>query len=151
MSTFFDNVTIRFWHGGSFKHQDNGELVYVGGKGRNIKVDTDLLCYWELFEFANQCGYITVDGFYYLVSGLSLENGLRKIEGDEEVVELIKIANEYRHVDVYFLHNENVVCNPIQREEGVGKDGESLPKSTPSQITDKVHETPQPKSTRGKK
>uniref|UniRef100_A0A803LLK9 PB1-like domain-containing protein n=1 Tax=Chenopodium quinoa TaxID=63459 RepID=A0A803LLK9_CHEQI len=120
MSSFFDSVTIRFWHGGEFKHQHNGELVYVGGKGRNFKADTNLLCYWELLEYANKCGYIAVAGIYYLVPGMSLEDGLRKIDGDEEVLELIKIANTHKRADVYFLHHKEPSerRHAVQSEEG---------------------------------
>lgn len=164
MSSFFDSVTIRFWHGGEFKHQHNGELVYVGGKGRNFKVDTDLLCYWELLEYANKCGYIAVAGIYYLVPGMSLEDGLRKIDGDEEVLELIKIANTHKRADVYFLHHEEpserrhavqseegAVSNPaVQSEEGVivGNRAESSPKS---QTTVKDVENPTSKVNNRKK
>ncbi|XP_021743215.1 uncharacterized protein LOC110709312 [Chenopodium quinoa] len=42
------NVTLRFWHGGKFKHVRNGELVYIGGEGRTYSVDPK---YFLLFLF----------------------------------------------------------------------------------------------------
>ncbi|KAL2934406.1 Nucleoprotein TPR [Bienertia sinuspersici] len=103
-SKFFDNVSVRMWHGGNFKTVGNSELVYMGGMGRCFSVDPDLLCYWDLLEFAKKCGYVSVDTMYYLVPGLSLENGLRKIVGDEEVLQMVEIANKYRAVEVYLVH-----------------------------------------------
>ncbi|KAL2928879.1 MutS protein-like protein 5 [Bienertia sinuspersici] len=55
-------------------------------------------------ENNEKCGYVSVDTMYYLVPGLSLENGLRKIVGDEEVLQMVEIANKYRAVEVYLVH-----------------------------------------------
>ncbi|KAL2926862.1 DNA replication complex GINS protein PSF1 [Bienertia sinuspersici] len=52
------------------------------------------------------CGYDNVQGMYYLVPGMSLENGLRKIIGDEEVLQMGEVAVKYRAVEVYLLHSE---------------------------------------------
>ncbi|KAL2938836.1 Filamin A-interacting protein 1-like, partial [Bienertia sinuspersici] len=106
MSTVFDNVTIRFWHGGGFKTVGNNDMVYKGGVGRNFVVDPDELCYWDLVEFGRKCGHDNVQGMYYLVPGMSLENGLRKIIGDEEVLQMGEIAVKYRAVEAYLLHSE---------------------------------------------
>lgn len=101
----FENVTLKFWHGGSFKNEGNGELVYMGGQGRTFQVAPDELCYWELILFAKKCGYSEISGIYYLVPGMSLANGLRKIVGDPEVFDMGEIVMKCRCIDVYVLHS----------------------------------------------
>uniref|UniRef100_A0A803LIX4 PB1-like domain-containing protein n=1 Tax=Chenopodium quinoa TaxID=63459 RepID=A0A803LIX4_CHEQI len=96
--------SLRYWHGGSFKIVGNGELVYMGGKGRTFQVSPDELCYWELLELGTKCGdYINIDALYYLVPGKSLADGLRKIAGDAEVLEMGEIVMKHRSIDVVDL------------------------------------------------
>uniref|UniRef100_A0A803M6I5 PB1-like domain-containing protein n=1 Tax=Chenopodium quinoa TaxID=63459 RepID=A0A803M6I5_CHEQI len=102
-----ENVSLRYWHGGNFKIVGNGELVYMGGKGRTFQVSPDELCYWELLELGTKCGdYIKIAALYYLVPGKSLADGLRKIAGDAEVLEMGEIVMKHRSIDVYVLHSD---------------------------------------------
>uniref|UniRef100_A0A803MGQ6 PB1-like domain-containing protein n=1 Tax=Chenopodium quinoa TaxID=63459 RepID=A0A803MGQ6_CHEQI len=103
----FENVTLRFWYGGRFKHVvGKEELVYMGGMGRTFQVAPDELCYWELVHFGKKCGdYSDIAGLYFLVPNLSLADGLRKITEDAEVLEMGEIVMKHRSVDVYVLHS----------------------------------------------
>uniref|UniRef100_A0A803MN27 PB1-like domain-containing protein n=1 Tax=Chenopodium quinoa TaxID=63459 RepID=A0A803MN27_CHEQI len=104
--TLFENVSLRYWHGGSFKIVGNGELMYMGGKGRTFQVSPDELCYWELLELGTKCrDYINITALYYLVPRKSLADGLRKIAGDVEVLEMGEIVMKHRSIDVYVLHS----------------------------------------------
>ncbi|KAL2939828.1 Transposase for insertion sequence element IS1081 [Bienertia sinuspersici] len=158
MSTVFDNVTIRFWHGGGFTTVGNNDMVYKGGVGRNFFVDPDELCYWDVVEFGRKCGHDNVLGMYYLVPGMSLENGLRKIIGDEEVLQMGEIAVKYRAVEVYLLHSEvepnlspceqpiqSIVSNPIQTEIGaknLTQNTENIVENPPSKVNRRKKLTP---------
>ncbi|KAL2898965.1 hypothetical protein RDABS01_024047 [Bienertia sinuspersici] len=86
---------------------------------------------------------------------MSLENGLRKIIGDEEVLQMREIAVKYRAVEVYLLHSEvepnlspceqpiqSIVSNPIQTEIGV---------KNPTQNTENIVENPPSKVNKRKK
>ncbi|KAL2923150.1 Ribosome maturation factor RimP, partial [Bienertia sinuspersici] len=138
MSTVFDNVTIRFCHGGGFKTVGNNDMVYKGGVGRNFVVDPDELCYWDSVEFGRKCGHDNVKGMYYLVPGMSLENGLRKIIGDEEVLQMGEIAVKYRAVEVYLLHSE-VEPNLSPCEQPIQK---NIVENPPSKVNRRKKLTP---------
>uniref|UniRef100_A0A803MHW9 Uncharacterized protein n=1 Tax=Chenopodium quinoa TaxID=63459 RepID=A0A803MHW9_CHEQI len=83
---------IKVWHGGSFKHVNNGEMVYLGGKGRTFK------------------------------------DGLRRIDGDKEVLELGEIAINNRCVELYLKH---VDPDPPLTSQGSECSDESDPEYAP--------------------
>uniref|UniRef100_A0A803M7X8 PB1-like domain-containing protein n=1 Tax=Chenopodium quinoa TaxID=63459 RepID=A0A803M7X8_CHEQI len=123
MSTFFDNLTIRFWHGGNFK--------IIGNE---------------------KCGYASVNGMFYLIPGMILQDGLRRIEGDTEVLELVELTKKFRALEIYLLHHDvGLILTPREvvscskgREEVVLDTGvenppqiiEVQPVENPSQIED---------------
>uniref|UniRef100_A0A803N4Q7 PB1-like domain-containing protein n=1 Tax=Chenopodium quinoa TaxID=63459 RepID=A0A803N4Q7_CHEQI len=102
----FSAITLKYWFGGSFKTVANRELVYVGGKGKTFNIDPDLLCWWWLEDFAKKCdGIGNIEFMYYLVSGLSLVNGLRKSDRSSDANDEIK-GGEYDDEDVKEQWNE---------------------------------------------
>uniref|UniRef100_A0A803M872 PB1-like domain-containing protein n=1 Tax=Chenopodium quinoa TaxID=63459 RepID=A0A803M872_CHEQI len=119
MRKAFGIVTLKFWHGGVFKFVGNGEMVYQGGKGATKQVDPDLLCYFDLLEMGKECGEVkVVEGLYYLIPGLSLSNGLRRIVNDSDVVELGGYADKFRTVEVYVFHGvESLELEPTELPE----------------------------------
>ncbi|KAL2922604.1 GTPase-activating protein BEM3 [Bienertia sinuspersici] len=99
-----DSVTLRFYHGGLFKKIGVG-LKYIGGMGRTFKVDLDELCWFFLEQLAKECGcYNLIEEIYYLIPGLNLDNGLRKVYTDKEVLEMAAIVNKNRAIDLYVVH-----------------------------------------------
>lgn len=100
----FDAVTVKIWHGGRFKNVSNGDLVYEGGVGRTFAVDPDEICYFYLIELGKKCGDYEIEGVFYLIPGLNLTNGLRKVNGDNECRDMIDLALKFRCVDVYIYH-----------------------------------------------
>ncbi|KMT01307.1 hypothetical protein BVRB_9g213230 [Beta vulgaris subsp. vulgaris] len=111
-------ITLMFWHGGVFKNEANGDLVYEGGKGRTFDTDPDLICWWDLLDLAKKCGnYEKVGALYYLVPGRRLVNGLVRIVEDKDAVELGKVAMNNRCVEIYVLHGDklpNLQENPTE-------------------------------------
>ncbi|KAL2943716.1 UDP-N-acetylglucosamine--N-acetylmuramyl-(pentapeptide) pyrophosphoryl-undecaprenol N-acetylglucosamine transferase [Bienertia sinuspersici] len=92
-------VTLKFWHGGLFKKDKNGDLFY--------NVDADELCWWFLRDLASRCGSYRKDKIqtiYYLMPGMSLAEGLRRVYSDLEVRQMGKILLKYRCIDLYVLH-----------------------------------------------
>lgn len=59
-----------------------GNLIYVRAEGRSSIVDPHELCWFYLVELAVKCGsYKKADTIHYLLPGLNLNNGLRKVLG----------------------------------------------------------------------
>lgn len=76
----FDNISLRFWHGGKLTIVGNGQLIYMGEEGRTFTVDPNELCYFDLVELAKKSEqYNKIKGLYFLALGRTLVNGLRKI------------------------------------------------------------------------
>uniref|UniRef100_A0A803L2T9 PB1-like domain-containing protein n=1 Tax=Chenopodium quinoa TaxID=63459 RepID=A0A803L2T9_CHEQI len=146
-NSLFENVSLRYWHGGNFKIVGNGELVYMCGKGRTFQVSPDELCYWELLELGTKCGdYINIVALYYLVPGKSLADGLRKIAGDAEVLEMGEIVMKHRSIDVYVLHSDK------EPQVSVENPSTSISQSSSEHITTPISKNiPHPKPTKPKK
>ncbi|KAL2898833.1 Large-conductance mechanosensitive channel, partial [Bienertia sinuspersici] len=67
-----DTVSLKFFHGGTFK------------KGKNV--DPDELCWFYLKELVEKCGASTdALKIYYLMSGIDFLSGLRSVYDDNEV------------------------------------------------------------------
>ena len=85
------------------KSQD--ELHYLGGEERRFNVDHDELCWLWLEELAKKCGpYMKIEEIYYLISGKSLEDRLRRVYVDKEVLQMAEIVFAYGCIDFYVLH-----------------------------------------------
>ncbi|KAL2928950.1 putative hemoglobin and hemoglobin-haptoglobin-binding protein 3 [Bienertia sinuspersici] len=109
MAGIFDSATLKIWHGGAFKNGRNGDLIYVGGKAKTFEIDPDVLCLHWLMNLAKSCGnYKVIEGFFYLISKDTTENGLRKVENDDTVREMIELMKNSRCLEVYVLHGLNV-------------------------------------------
>ncbi|KAL2937954.1 hypothetical protein RDABS01_021403 [Bienertia sinuspersici] len=101
-----EGISLRFWHGGLFKKGNNGHLDYVGGMGRVFTVDPDQLCGFFLEELAMKCGnYSKIEGIYYALLGKSLDQGLRRVYADSEVLEMDEIGIKNRGIDLYVLYS----------------------------------------------
>ena len=83
-----EKLSIKIWYGGKFK-KTKGGISYVGGFGRIMEVDPDDLSmnYW--MSLANKCnGDRGIQGLFYLLPSYILKDGLKKIDGENVVVEL---------------------------------------------------------------
>ncbi|CAH9118432.1 unnamed protein product [Cuscuta epithymum] len=101
------NLSLRFWHGGLFRKTQDA-LVYVNGRSKFFEIDPDELCWFWLEELTKKCGsYNVIDEIFYLVPGLSLDKGLRKVYNDQEVqqmTEMTEILLKVGPLDLYVLH-----------------------------------------------
>ncbi|XP_048502702.1 uncharacterized protein LOC125498520 [Beta vulgaris subsp. vulgaris] len=79
----FENVTLRYWHGGKFQVGKNGELLYLGGQGRTFQVKPNEMCFWGVQESACKSRNCSeVDKVYYKFEGKTLMEGLSEDEDD---------------------------------------------------------------------
>ena len=81
---------IEIHSGGQFER--NLELVYLGGKVSTYpKVNPDRLSYFEIQDMVAECGSPSTSLVYYLIPGGNLEQGLRLITGDDEVLYMCEL------------------------------------------------------------
>ncbi|XP_065629274.1 uncharacterized protein LOC136067409 [Quercus suber] len=77
-------------HGGQFVW--NPDLVYLGGSTSLVdNVDPDRLSYFEIQGICSDVGAISTSRYHYLIPGGNLEQGLRLIDGDDDVVYMCEI------------------------------------------------------------
>uniref|UniRef100_A0A803KTW2 PB1-like domain-containing protein n=1 Tax=Chenopodium quinoa TaxID=63459 RepID=A0A803KTW2_CHEQI len=81
----------------------------MNGQNRTFNVDPDELCSFYLVELVMKCARYDgrIQGFLYLVPGLSMEDGLRRVTDDDSMREMIRVAEKHRGVEVYAMHCEN--------------------------------------------
>ncbi|KNA06637.1 hypothetical protein SOVF_179230 [Spinacia oleracea] len=143
-------VTLKFFHGGLFKEQKNG-VVYLGGKIRTFEVDLDELCWFWLVDLAKKCGegsYQKIEQVFYLVPGKNMNNGLRRVYSDTEVLEMTAFAKKNRCIDLYVLHGvDTPVVLPIDPAELQAALEKVHPPKTTTPPPPKTATSPPPKTT----
>ncbi|KAL4614665.1 hypothetical protein ACB092_07G069600 [Castanea dentata] len=75
---------LEIHHGGQFVW--NPDLVYLGGSTSFIdEVDLDKLSYFEIQDICCDLGANSTSRFHYPIIGGSLEQGIRLINGDDDL------------------------------------------------------------------
>ncbi|KAL2894722.1 Phage-like element PBSX protein XepA [Bienertia sinuspersici] len=121
-------LTLKFWHGGFFKRDSLGKLIYVGKECRIFDVDT------------KKCGYNSIETIQYLMAGQQLEEGLRNVYNDSEVREMVKVGAQHRLLSLYVTHpvEEVVIMGNSPRKKLTPKRGK---KSDDGQAQTQAHTT----------
>ena len=58
-----------------------------------------------MLVLAKKCGpYMKIEEIYYLILGKSLEEGLKRVYDDKEVLQMSEIVLGNRCIDLYVLH-----------------------------------------------
>ncbi|PIN20461.1 hypothetical protein CDL12_06842 [Handroanthus impetiginosus] len=106
-----DKVDFVLWIGGKFVGPPN--LRYEGGsKHEYPKYDVDYLnedALWEMYKEVGGMG--TTVNFYFVVSSLSMEFDLRRIQGDIGITDVI---HYFSGLDECTIYAEDVDCSPLQ-------------------------------------
>ena len=83
-------LNFEIHHGGKFVR--NLDLVYLGGSSSFVEnVDLDRLGYFEVQDICFDVGAARTSTYHYLIPGSNLEQGLRLINGDDDVVYMCEI------------------------------------------------------------
>ncbi|KAL2925814.1 UDP-N-acetylglucosamine--N-acetylmuramyl-(pentapeptide) pyrophosphoryl-undecaprenol N-acetylglucosamine transferase [Bienertia sinuspersici] len=115
-----NTVSLKFFHGGTFKKGKNGVWVYTGGLCRTFEVDPDELCWFYLKELVEKYGASTdALKIYYLMPGIDFVSGLRSVYDDNEVRTVGEVLMKSRCIDLYVV--------------GDGKELDFLTSNQPSQ------------------
>ncbi|RYR07324.1 hypothetical protein Ahy_B05g074656 [Arachis hypogaea] len=99
-------LDIMFHHGGTFKRNDDEKLVYSPDNRSFLgDLDEDTLDVFFVRNYFKELGYDKVVECWWLVSGRSLEVGLRALTSDDELREMcFHVERNDGVVDVYFEH-----------------------------------------------
>uniref|UniRef100_A0A803MTA1 PB1-like domain-containing protein n=1 Tax=Chenopodium quinoa TaxID=63459 RepID=A0A803MTA1_CHEQI len=91
-------ITLKMWHGGAFEFGNNGQLRYRNGEMRTFSIDPDELCSFYLVGLVMNCARYDgrIKGFLYLVPGLSMVDGSRKVTEDQSMRDMIEVAEKNR-------------------------------------------------------
>ncbi|KAL4625631.1 hypothetical protein ACB092_05G039500 [Castanea dentata] len=114
-------------HGGQFVW--NPDLVYLGGNTSFIdNVDSNKLSYFEIQDICSDVGAVSTSRSHYLIPGGNLEQGLRAINGADNVVYMCEIhaACPTNKITLYVEGGEEplAVEQPFGNEEIANDDDE---------------------------
>ncbi|RYR02563.1 hypothetical protein Ahy_B06g081359 [Arachis hypogaea] len=103
-------LDIMFHYGGDFKEDQEGTMVYYpDNKACLGDLDVDTLDVFYLRNYHKKLGYDEIKQCWWQVPGKGLENGLRSLNNDKEIREMVKCAKINNGViDVYFEHRASL-------------------------------------------
>ncbi|KAL2925707.1 AT-hook motif nuclear-localized protein 27 [Bienertia sinuspersici] len=133
-------VTLKFWHGGVLKKDNHGHMRYEGGMGKSCSADPDELCWWDLRDLACSCGPYEkemIEGLYYLIPGLSLDEGLRKVYDDDEVRKMGELVVETRCIQLYVIHGDKNVAKKDVVGTQISQTKDPAPAQVPIEVSPK--------------
>ncbi|XP_012831102.1 PREDICTED: uncharacterized protein LOC105952133 [Erythranthe guttata] len=98
-------VTIEFHYGGNFMWKPM--IKYVGGMVEFLEIEDRATLSYMYFEqlYHSQLGINEGCLIYYRVAGETLDRGLKKLKGDEDVIQMV---TAYEGLDVICMYAENV-------------------------------------------
>ena len=100
MQMLFDEVTVRFHHGGYFTDPPNS--VYIGGVVDEInEFDIDRASFFEFKDYVMELGYPVNSSMFFKVPGLDFDGGLRRIESDKDVGVLLEHYKDSEVLTIY--------------------------------------------------
>ncbi|RYR08716.1 hypothetical protein Ahy_B05g076537 isoform A [Arachis hypogaea] len=104
-------MTFVFHHGGKFQTDESGYLCYEPDNTEVLMgVDADTLDVFFVKGYYKELGYAEMNNCLWKVPGTLLENGLRKLENDTDLLKLVKDCRRNHHlINIYFEH---VVSKP---------------------------------------
>ncbi|RYR73595.1 hypothetical protein Ahy_A02g008019 [Arachis hypogaea] len=110
------HITLCINHRGRFERGPCGKLTYVGGEVTEIeRVNVDTLNGFFVSDLVKDIGYTSVSKLFWLEPGKGLDDGLREIKVDMDIVRMYEAAvKNSNRVNVY---TEHPVDEPVLVEE----------------------------------
>ncbi|RYR42604.1 hypothetical protein Ahy_A08g039061 [Arachis hypogaea] len=100
------HITLCINHRGRFKRGPGGTISYTGGEVTEInRVNVDTLNGFFITDLLKDIGYTSVSNFYWQESGMELDDGLRDLRVDMDVVRMYEAAvKNGNKINVYTEH-----------------------------------------------
>ncbi|RYR24853.1 hypothetical protein Ahy_B02g058403 [Arachis hypogaea] len=110
------HITLCINHRGRFERGPSGKLTYVDGEVTEIeRVNVDTLNDFFVSDLVKDIGYTSVSKFFWLEPGKGLDDGLRDLKVDMDIVRMYEAAvKNSNRVNVY---TEHPVDEPVLVEE----------------------------------
>ncbi|RYR07840.1 hypothetical protein Ahy_B05g075307 [Arachis hypogaea] len=104
-------MTFVFHHGGKFKTNESGYLCYEPDNTEVLMgVEANTLDVFFVKGYYKELGYAEMNNCLWKVPGTLLDNGLRRLENDADLLALVKDYRRNHHfINIYFEH---VVSKP---------------------------------------
>ncbi|RYR23520.1 hypothetical protein Ahy_B03g068730 [Arachis hypogaea] len=105
-----EKLDIMFLHGGDFKKNAEGIMIYSpDNKACLGDLDTNTLDVFYIRNYHKELGYNDIKQCWWHVPGKGLENGLRNVNSDKEIREMVNCARTNEGlIDIYFEHTVSV-------------------------------------------
>ncbi|XP_072058677.1 uncharacterized protein [Arachis hypogaea] len=126
-------MTFVFHHGGKFQTDESGYLCYEPDNTEVLMgVDSDTLDVFFVKGYYKELGYAEMNNCLWKVPGTLLDNGLRRLETDADLLAMVKDCRRNHHlINIYFEHvvskphvvdcmsedDDDVLCLPTIPEE----------------------------------
>ncbi|XP_025618295.1 uncharacterized protein [Arachis hypogaea] len=110
------HITLCINHRGQFERGSCGKLTYVGGEVTEIeRVNVDTLNGFFVSDLVKDIGYTSVSKFFWLEPWKGLDDGLRDLKVDMDIIRMYETAvKNSNRVNVY---TEHPVDEPVLVEE----------------------------------
>ncbi|KAF7150218.1 hypothetical protein RHSIM_Rhsim02G0197700 [Rhododendron simsii] len=130
--TLGGHFTIQIHHGGKFFNRPT--IRYEGGCVESCeKCDPDVMSLITIGDIVGALGYTGMINYYYVMTGKNINNGLKMLLTDSDIIDMIEQLPPSRIVDMYV---EPII--PIEMMESQTDEGGPTPTPTP---TDKGNPT----------
>jgi hypothetical protein len=108
---FVFTIVLHYW--GKIK---TNPFMYEGGQVKRVEnIKSDEMSFIEIVNIGKEFGYDETDIWMYRVPTIPFAGGLRYLDTDIEVLNMVKFAKGYNEVEVYvvFLNKGVALCDII--------------------------------------
>ncbi|KAL4301545.1 hypothetical protein AHAS_Ahas17G0311600 [Arachis hypogaea] len=100
------HITLSIHHRGRFEREPVGKVSYIGGEVTEIeRINVDTLNGFFISDLLKDIGYTSISEFYWLEPGKELDDGLRLLRVDMDVVRMYEaVMNNENKINVYTEH-----------------------------------------------
>ncbi|GKD68111.1 mutator type transposase, partial [Tanacetum coccineum] len=122
---------LKINHGGAFT--PHAKIRYKGGKGYWVDIiDSDVFSIVEVNNMMKELGYEKPSfDYYYKEPKNDLDNGLKKLSSDYDVLQMLKYVEKYKVIDLYVDHSvtketinvdESLLVNELDNDLLIGNE-----------------------------
>ncbi|RYQ99063.1 hypothetical protein Ahy_B07g086916 [Arachis hypogaea] len=112
------HITLSINHRGRYERDSCRKILYAGEKVTEIeRVNVDTLNEFFISDLLKDIGYTSITDFHWLKFGKELENGLKLLKIDMDIVKIYEAAMKNgNRIEVYIEHS---IDQPVIVEENI--------------------------------